>query len=70
METQNEMIRVPVRLLNETDTGWLVTQDKNYNSQWLDKSEVEIPDRGEIKPMLTAVMSREYADKKRVKYNV
>lgn len=65
-----EIIEAPVRVLNETDTGWLVSQRPfgQRDAQWLDKSEVEIPDRGEIKPMQTARMSRAYAIRKGVQH--
>lgn len=63
-----DMIEVQVRVLNATDTGWLITQGKTYESHWLDKSEVEIPDYGAIKPTVTARMSRAYADRKGVRH--
>ena len=64
----SDLIEVPVRLLNETDTGWLVTQSR-YGREgfWLNKSEVEIPDRNEIKPHLTARLPRALAEKKGMK---
>lgn len=63
-----DMIEVKVRLLNETSTGWLITQNDRRQAFWADKAEVEIPDLHEIKPMATARMSRAYAVKKGVRY--
>ena len=68
MGQARDMIEVQVRLLNETNTAWLVTQDARHNAQWLDKAEVEIPDLNEIKPMATARMTRAYAVRKGVRY--
>ena len=60
-----DLIDVPVRVLNETDRAWLVTQ-REFGSRgavWLRKVDVAIPDLNEIKPHLTARLSRALAEK-------
>lgn len=47
-----DLIDVPVRVINETDTAWLVTQRK-FGSRactWLTKAGTSIPTRHEIRP--------------------
>lgn len=56
-------VQIPVRVIGETDKAWLMTTQPfgRRFAHWEPKSRVQIPDRNEIKPMLTALMSRDYA---------
>lgn len=58
-----DAVEIPVRVLNETDKAWLMTTEPfgRRFAHWEPKSLVRIPDRHEVKPMLTACMSRDYA---------
>ncbi|QXI63388.1 hypothetical protein CP157_01106 [Paracoccus marcusii] len=56
-------VQIPVRVISETDRAWLMTTQPfgSRFAHWEPKSRVQIPDINEIKPMLTALMSRDYA---------
>lgn len=65
VEDQGETVQVPLRVVNETDTGYCVTQDAYSRSgTWIDKDKVQIPDLHEVKPTVTAIMPSWYADKR------
>ena len=46
-----DMVDVPVRVINETDTAWLVTQRRfgTRGGSWLTKAGTSIPTRLEIR---------------------
>lgn len=62
-----QIVPVPVRVLNETATGWLVTQSPSArHGVWLDKAAVTIPDLHEIKPHKIAMVPADLAARKRL----
>ena len=59
----DDIVQIPVRVLNETDQAWLMAAApfRRSSAYWEPKAKVTIPDRNEIKPTLTACMTRDYA---------
>ncbi len=56
------IVPIPCRILNETDTGYLVTQRPHgRDGVWLDKAAVTIPDRSEVKPHHIALVPADLA---------
>lgn len=58
-----DMVEVPVRLLSETETRFLVTRAPfaSRPATWLDKDQCQIADALEVKTWKTARMDRDYA---------
>lgn len=61
-----DMVEVPVRVLSETETRFLVTRAPfaARPSSWLDKDQCEIADKLEVKTWKTARMARAYAQRR------
>ncbi|MCG6112906.1 MAG: hypothetical protein MEQ74_12080 [Paracoccus sp.] len=60
-----DLIPIPLRILNETDGAYLVTQRPHgRDGVWLDKAAVQIPDRNEVKPHHIALVPADLARRK------
>ncbi|WP_339820661.1 hypothetical protein [uncultured Paracoccus sp.] len=59
------MVPIPCRILNETDTGYLVTQQPyGRTGIWIDKDKVTIRDRNAVQAHHVALMPADLAARK------
>ncbi|WP_408592073.1 hypothetical protein ACIPCF_08130 [Paracoccus marcusii] len=64
-ELTPHIVPIPCRILNETDTGYLVTQQPyGRTGVWIDKDKVTIRDRNEVHAHHIALMPADLAARK------